>query len=119
MTTGMNTVIFPVTDLDAAKAVFTRLLGVAPQMDQPYYVGFGLGDQHVGLDPHGHAKGMTGPLGYWHVDDIATVVASLVAAGATVVQPAHDVGGGTLVATLGDPDGNPIGVRQDAAGSWS
>jgi len=39
-------------------------------MDQAYYVQFDVADQNVGLDPDGHRKGMTGPVGYWHVDDI-------------------------------------------------
>ena len=39
-------------------------------MDEAYYVGFSIGGQEVGLDPNGHSQGMTGPVGYWHVDDI-------------------------------------------------
>ena len=39
-------------------------------MDEAYYVGFSIEGQEVGLDPHGHSQGMTGPVGYWHVDDI-------------------------------------------------
>ena len=35
------------------------------------------------------------------------------AAGATVKEPAHDVGGGRLVATVTDPDGNVLGLLQD------
>jgi predicted enzyme related to lactoylglutathione lyase len=35
------------------------------------------------------------------------------AAGATVHEPAHDVGGGRLVATVSDPDGNVLGLLQD------
>ena len=30
-----------------------------------------------------------------------------------VKEPAHDVGGGRLVATVTDPDGNVIGLLQD------
>lgn len=33
--------------------------------------------------------------------------------GATVQEPAHDVGGGRLVATVTDPDGNVLGLLQD------
>ena len=35
------------------------------------------------------------------------------AAGATVKEPARDVGGGRLVATVTDPDGNVLGLLQD------
>lgn len=31
----------------------------------------------------------------------------------TVTEPAHDVGGGRLVATVTDPDGNVLGLLQD------
>jgi hypothetical protein len=34
------TVLHPVTDLAAAKAVYTALLGVPPEHDAPYYVGY-------------------------------------------------------------------------------
>jgi hypothetical protein len=59
MTQGMQTVIYPVKDLDRAKALYGALFGT-PVMDEPYYVGFRVADQDVGLDPHGHSQGMTG-----------------------------------------------------------
>jgi predicted enzyme related to lactoylglutathione lyase len=114
MTQGMKTIIYPVRDLAAAKAVYSRLLGVEPTMDQAYYVGFDIGDQHVGLDPHGHSKGLTGPLAYWHVDDIDGSVKALVDAGATELQAVKDVGGGRRIAAVQDPDGNVIGLLQPA-----
>jgi predicted enzyme related to lactoylglutathione lyase len=108
----MNTVIVPVRDLDQAKRLYGRLLGVAPYVDQPYYVGFRAGDREVGLDPHGHSKGMTGPIGYRHVDDIEETVKLLLDAGAEVQQAIRDVGGGTLIAWVKDADGNTIGLRR-------
>ncbi|MEP6561253.1 MAG: glyoxalase, partial [Nakamurella sp.] len=35
------------------------------------------------------------------------------AAGAIMQEPAHDVGGGRLIATFTDPDGNVLGLLQD------
>jgi predicted enzyme related to lactoylglutathione lyase len=35
------------------------------------------------------------------------------AAGAVVKEPTRDVGGGRLVATVTDPDGNVLGLLQD------
>ena len=113
MTSGMRTVIFPVKDLDQAKGVFGALLGVAPAMDQPYYVGYEAPGVHVGLDPNGHAQAMTGPVGYWHVADIRSALSALIEAGATVQQDVSDVGGGRLIATARDADGNPIGLLQE------
>jgi predicted enzyme related to lactoylglutathione lyase len=112
-TVGIKTVLHPVTDLEAAKAVYTALLGVPPQHDAPYYVGFDVEGQHIGLVPGGGAQGMTSPVAFWHVPDIAAKIAEVTAAGATVKEPAHDVGGGRLVATVTDRDGNVLGLLQD------
>ena len=116
MTEGIKTLIFPVTDLTKAKTTFSQLLGVEPYADQPYYVGFKVDGQDAGLDPNGHSRGMTGPVGYWHVDDINETLEALLAAGAETQEPTRDVGGGRLIATLRDADGNPIGLLQDPAG---
>ncbi|MGH2721230.1 MAG: VOC family protein [Actinomycetota bacterium] len=113
MTEGMRTIIYPVTDTAQAKAVYAALLGVAPSMDEPWYVAFDVGGQHLGLDPRGHDRGMTGPVGYWHVGDIEVTLASLVAAGATLQQEVTDVGGGKLIATVKDADGNLTGLIQN------
>jgi predicted enzyme related to lactoylglutathione lyase len=112
-TSGVKTVIYPVRDLPAAKALFSGLLGVEPAMDEPYYVGYRVADQDIGLDPAGHSKGMTGPVAYWHVDDIEQAFKALVAGGAKEVQAVNDVGGGKLVAIVNDVDGNHIGLIQE------
>ena len=112
-TQGIKTVLHPVSDLAKSKAVYGALLGVEPQADAPYYVGFEAAGQHVGLVPGGGPQGMTSPVAYWHVDDIEAKLAEVTAAGATVNEPAHDVGGGRLVATVTDPDGNVLGLLQD------
>jgi predicted enzyme related to lactoylglutathione lyase len=110
---GIKTVLHPVSDLDKAKAVYTALLGVAPQSDSSYYVGYEAAGQQIGLVPGGGPQGMTSPVTYWHVSDIEAKLAEVTAAGATVHEPAHDVGGGRRVATFTDPDGNVLGLLQD------
>jgi predicted enzyme related to lactoylglutathione lyase len=112
-TQGIKTVLHPVSDLAAAKAVYTALLGIEPQADAPYYVGFDVEGQHIGLVPGGGPQGMASPVAYWQVPDIEAKLAEVIAAGATVKEPAHDVGGGRLVATFADPDGNVLGLLQD------
>jgi predicted enzyme related to lactoylglutathione lyase len=102
-----------VSDLAAAKPVYTALLGFPPQHDAPYYVGFEAEGQHIGLVPGGASQGMASPVAYWHVSDIEAKLAEVTAAGATVKEPAHDVGGGRLVATVTDLDGNVLGLLQD------
>ena len=112
-TQGIRTVLHPVSDLEKAKVVYTALLGQPPQTDGPYYVGFDVAGQHIGLVPGGGPQGMTSPVAYWHVPDIEAKLAEVTAAGGTVKEPAHDVGGGRLVATFTDPDGNVLGLIQD------
>ncbi len=112
-TQGIKTVLHPVSDLAAAKPVYEALLGVPPTSDAPYYVGFEAAGQQIGLVPGGGPQGMTSPVAFWHVPDIEAKLAEVTAAGATVKEPAHDVGGGRLVATITDPDGNVLGLLQD------
>ena len=112
-TEGIKTVLHPVSDLAAAKAVYTALLGVAPQADSDYYVGFDAAGQHIGLVPGGGPQGMTSPVAYWHVPNIEAKLAEVTGAGAAVKDPPRNVGGGRLVATVTDPDGNVLGLLQD------
>jgi predicted enzyme related to lactoylglutathione lyase len=112
-TQGIQTVLHPVTDLEAAKAVYTALLGMPPTSDSAYYVGYEAAGQQIGLVPAGGPQGMTSPVAYWHVADIEAKLAEVTAAGATVKEAAHDVGGGRLVASFTDPDGNVLGLIQD------
>ena len=114
-THGIKTVLHPVSDVDKAKAVYTALLGIAPQTDSPHYVGFDVAGQHIGLLPARGPQGLTSPVAYWHVDDIEAKLADVTAAGATVKDPPNEVGGGRVVATVVDPDGNILGLIQDKA----
>src|ERR1700683_2364010 len=111
-TKGIKTVLHPVSDLASAKEVYTALLGVPPMADESYYVGYEAGGQHIGLVPGGGPQGMTSPVAYWEVADIEAKLAEVTAAGATLKEPARDVGGGRLVATVADPDGNVLGLLQ-------
>jgi predicted enzyme related to lactoylglutathione lyase len=112
-TQGIKTVLHPVTDLEKAKAVYAALLGMQPTADSPYYVGFEAAGQQIGLVPRGGPQSMTSPVAYWHVSDIEAKLAEVTAAGATVKESPHDVGGGRLVAAFTDPDGNVLGLIQD------
>ena len=112
MEQGFGVVIYPVSDLAQAKTLYRTLLGVEPYTDEAYYVGFRVGDQEIGLDPHGHRKGLTRPVGYWHVNDIQTCLQLLLDAGAQVQQAVQDVGGGKLIASVKDADGNITGLLQ-------
>jgi predicted enzyme related to lactoylglutathione lyase len=102
-------IVYPAKDLEKAKKLFSSLLGTDPYVDEPYYVGFRTGGREIGLDPHGASNG---PVAYWETHDIVTKVAELKSAGWQTTSDAKDVGGGLLVAQLGDGNGNTVGLRQ-------
>jgi predicted enzyme related to lactoylglutathione lyase len=106
----MDVLVYPVKDVARAKALFTKVLGVEPYADTPYYVGFRAGGQEIGLDPRGKSQG---PISFWVTDDIEASLRELTEAGAELLSGARDVGGGKMVATVTDPDGNVIGLTQN------
>src|SRR5690349_7546267 len=113
-TQGITIVLHPVTDLEAAKAVYTALLGMQPSADSPSYVGYEAAGQQIGLVPNADKQGLTTPVAHWRVDDIDAKLAEVVAAGGTVKDAVREVGPGRRVATFTDPDGNVLGLVQDS-----
>jgi predicted enzyme related to lactoylglutathione lyase len=109
MNKGIGTVLYLVKDIAKAKVLFQELLGVEPYTDAAYYVGFKVGNQDIGLVPNGHNEGMTA---FYHMDDIKKNLKLLVDAGAKTIQEIKDVGGGKLVASVKDENGNIIGLIQ-------
>ncbi|GAB3854207.1 VOC family protein [Dactylosporangium cerinum] len=67
MSPTIRSVVVPVTDLAAAKAIYTALYG-APHTDQPYYVGYAADGFEISLAPQGDVAG--GPVAYADVDDL-------------------------------------------------
>ena len=112
MNQAIKVFIYPIKDIAQAKTLYRKLLGTEPYVDSAYYVGFKIGDQEVGLDPNGHNKGMTGPVGYCQVNDIKKSLQLLLDAGAQAQQEVQDVGGGKLIASVKDADSNIIGLIQ-------
>lgn len=112
-TQGITIVLHPVTDLKAATPVYTALLGTPPAHEADYYVGYDVEGQHIGLVPGGAEQGLTSPVAHWQVSDIEAKLTEVTAAGGAVKQAPRDVGGGRLVATFADPDGNVLGLVQD------
>lgn len=108
MSPAIRSVVIPVSDLAAAKAVYTALLG-APHTDEPYYVGYNVGGFEVGLNPHGDRA--DGPVAFTDVDDLDAARAALRAAGATEQGEPNEVAPGVRVCVLADPDGNRFGLR--------
>lgn len=108
MARPVKLVVFPVTDIEKAKAFYSTFLGAEPYPDSPYYVGYRVGEQEVGLDPNSEM----GPIGYVEVTDIRSSLDEMTKVGAEIVQDVRDVGGGMLIAQIKDADGNVVGFRQ-------
>lgn len=108
MSPTIRSVVVPVSDLNAAKAIYTTLYG-EPHTDQPYYVGFNVDGFEVSLAPQGDVAG--GPVAFTDVDDLDGVRAALIAAGATERDAPREVAPGARVCVLSDTDGNAFGLR--------
>ena len=108
MSPTIRSLVVPVSDLDAAKAVYTALFG-APHTDQPYYVGFNVDGFEVSLAPQG--VGAPSSVANADVDDLDGARQSLLDAGATELAAPRQVAPGMRVCIMADTDGNPIGLR--------
>lgn len=108
---AFSTIAIPSKDVQAAKAFYEVYVGAAPVMDESYYVGFQVGDIHLGLIQH-LTSSSDGIQVYWDTPDIKDHLERLVAAGGTIVQEPNDVGGGMLVGTIKDSNGSVVGLRQ-------
>ncbi|HET9784746.1 MAG TPA: VOC family protein [Terriglobales bacterium] len=116
MLLGLRTAIFrvPPAQMAAVRDWYARALGVPPYFDEPFYVGFNVGGFELGLEAREGVETRAGSLiVYWGVEDVDAAVAHWTACGATVRDPAADVGGGIRVATVVDPFGNEMGVIQN------
>ena len=110
MNKGIKTILYPVRDMTQAKILFSKLLQVEPYADQPYYVGFKIDDQDIGLVPNNSEAGVTA---FFHVDDIKSSLQILLDSGAKIIQDIKNVGGERLIASVKDNNGNIIGLIQN------
>lgn len=108
---GLRTLIYKVTDLDAAKKWYSEALGFPPYFDTPFYVGYTVGGYELGLYPTDKefVKGSNVEC-YLGVHNVAESHARLISLGATENSPIQDVGGGIIVSTVLDPFGNVLGL---------
>lgn len=112
---GLRTVIYHVSDLEKAKAWYSKVLGIDPYFDEPFYVGFNVGGYELGLDPDdsNNNPGKSGGVAYWGVENAEETLKQLLELGATAHSDMQDVGGGIKVATVLDPSGNVFGIIEN------
>ena len=110
MAQNIKLIVYPVKDVEKAKAFYGKFLDTEPYVASPYYVGYRVGDLEVGLDPNSKV----GPIAYTDVKDIKSSLQAMVKVGAEIVQDVKEVGGGLLIAQVKDVDGNVVGLRQQS-----
>ena len=109
---GLRTTIYKVTDINKAKAWYTKVFEVSPYFDEPFYVGYNIGGYELGLQPDENPSSAkaAGVLTYWGVDDAHKSYQRLLDLGATEFEKPTNVGDDIVVAAVQDPWGNVIGV---------
>ena len=109
---GLRTVGYKVADINKAKEWYSKVLGIQPYFDEPFYVGFNVAGYELGLQPEENEPGTktANVVTYWGVDDVNTAWKELLANGATPFEEPTDVGGGIMVAAVNDPWGNVFGI---------
>jgi predicted enzyme related to lactoylglutathione lyase len=110
MARNIKLLVYPVKNVEKAKAFYGKFLDVASYVASPYYVGYMVGDLEAGLDPNS----VVGPIAYADVEDIKSILQAMTEVGAEIVQDVKDVGGGLLIAQVKDADGNVVGLRQQS-----
>src|SRR5438045_9570709 len=111
MMLGLRTVIYHVSDLERAKAWYSKAFGVEPYFDESFYVGFNVGGYELGLDPDtkGVAPGAGGAVAYWGVPNVDAAVQHFTKSGASLEAPVQEVGGDLGGATTAVPFGHLVG----------
>lgn len=110
MAQNIKLIVYPVKDIEKAKAFYGKFLEAEPFVASPYYVGYRVGNLEVGLDPNSKA----GPIAYIDVEDIKSSLQAMIKVGAEVLQDVKEVGGGLLIAQVKDTDGNVVGLKQQS-----
>ena len=108
MAKSIKLLVYPVASIATAKTFYSTFLGIEPYADSPYYVGYRVGDQEIGLDPNSKV----GPIAYTDVEDIKASLQEMTDIGAEIVQDIRDVANGLLIAQVKDANGNVVGLRQ-------
>jgi predicted enzyme related to lactoylglutathione lyase len=112
---SIRSVIYKVDDLAKAKAFYASALARQPYFDEPFYAGFEVDGQELGLDPDISTlkPGPGGAVAYWKVSDIHAVWNRLTTElGGRPIELPHNVGGEIETAIVADPFGNLVGLIQ-------
>jgi catechol 2,3-dioxygenase-like lactoylglutathione lyase family enzyme len=120
---GFATISFFADDLAAARDWYAELLGIEPYYafprppEAPAYLEFRVGDDEDELGiidrryaPAGASSGPGGAVLFWHVDDLAGTLGTLLRMGAVEYEPLTHRESGFATASVVDPFGNVLGI---------
>lgn len=108
---GLRTLVYSVTDIEAAKEWYKKVLGIEPYFDEPFYVGFNVAGYELGLAQSESINPSTGNAStYWGVENVKEEYERLISLGAKPHEEPSDVGGDIVVAAVTDPWGNIFGM---------
>ena len=112
---GLRTAIYHVSEIERGKQWYSKVLGIEPYFDQPFYVGYNVGGYELGLQPVESAAGerSDGAVAYWGVENAEAAFQRLIELGAAAHEAVQDVGEGIKVATVKDPFGNVLGIIEN------
>jgi predicted enzyme related to lactoylglutathione lyase len=100
--------------MDRAIAFYRDVLGLSPSYESPYWTSIPIGDCRIGLHPpfsESAPKGQGGWVIGVETQDIVALRATLVEAGAWVMEGYHQTPGGAVM-DFRDPDGNQLQAIQ-------
>lgn len=111
---GLRTALYKVDDLEVAKEWYSKVLGIEPYFDEPFYVGYSVGGFELGLDPDmsGVTRG-NHHVAYWGVENAESAVERLAELNVEAHESLTEVGQGIKVATFKDPFGNIFGLIEN------
>ena len=108
---GLRTVTYQVSDLEKAKAWYTKVFKTKPYFDEVFYVGFNIGGYELGLMPEENPIVRSeAQVSFWGVSNMDEEYKYFLDNGATALEPPQNVGGEIEVVTIKDPWGNVIGL---------
>lgn len=98
--------------MQKAKEWYSKVFGIQPYFDEPFYVGFEIEGFELGLhiSENNTSNTSKGVVSYWAVDDVEAEYRRLIELGAEEHEKPVNVGGELIVASVLDPFGNPIGI---------
>ncbi|WDF70059.1 VOC family protein [Sphingobacterium oryzagri] len=109
---GLRTVIYLVSDLEAATSWYSEAFTTVPYFKEPFYVGFEIAGYELGLQPSETSTDnkQESVVAFWGVQNISEEYQRFIDLGAKPYEEPEEVGGGIFVAKVTDPWGNLIGL---------